>query len=158
MDLVGFAVAAVHVLVAAVWLGAMAYSLVVVQPRAARLLGLERYEELATVLAAGARWSVLSMCAALAATGAALVALAYAATGEADPGGPWLALVAVKAVLLVAAVAVFARVSWRLWPQRLFALPAELPELHRTFRRTAYVLMCLVGTEIVLGAAARTWR
>ena len=82
-----------HNVLAAVWLGAMAYSLVVVQPRAARLL--------------------------------------------AAPG-------------------VFGRVSWRLWPRRIFALAEEVPALQRSFRIAATALLALVVTQFVLGAVAVT--
>ena len=51
---------AAHVLVAAAWFGAMAYSLAVVQPRAVRFLADERRsEDFAATLASGARYSVL---------------------------------------------------------------------------------------------------
>lgn len=153
MSIATFALAAAHAVVAAIWLGAMTYSLAVVQPRAARLLGQKRYEELATALAAGARWTVLGMCAALVLTGAGLVVLAFAGG---PPGTAWLGIIAAKAVLLVAALAVFCYVSWRLWPARLFALPAELPRLHHTFRRAAYALVGLVGANVVLGVAAHS--
>ncbi|MQA85237.1 MAG: hypothetical protein GEV03_11585 [Streptosporangiales bacterium] len=153
MSVVTFVLTAAHAVVGSVWLGAMAYSIAVVQPRAARLLGLERYEELATVLGAGARWAVLGMCAALALTGAGLVALAYV---DRSPGTGWLVLVVAKAVLFGCAATLFGYVSWRLWPARLFALPAELPSLHRAFRRAACALIALVGANMILGIAAHT--
>lgn len=153
MSFLGFAVAAAHVAVGAVWLGAMTYSIAVVQPRAARLLGRDRFEELAVTLAAGARWTVLAMCAATALTGAGLAGLVYA---DGRPGAAWIGAVAAKTALLLATVAVFGYVSWRLWPARLFALPAELPGLHRAFKRAAYVLIGLVGANLVLGVAAHT--
>ena len=134
---------------AAVWFGAMAYSLAVVQPRAARFLGDERRSEgFAATLAAGARWKVIGLIAVLAASGIALVLL----TG--DRSGGWWALVVVKSVLLVAALALFANVSWRLWPARLFAPDSELPAVRRSFRRSAWALTAIVAAEIALGAAA----
>jgi hypothetical protein len=45
-------------------------------------------------------------------------------------------------------------VSWRGWPARVFALPAELPALHRRFRRVALVMTGLVGAAFVLGVVA----
>jgi hypothetical protein len=130
----------------------MCYSIAVVQPRAARLLGAARYEEFAATLAHGARWTVIGMCAALALTGAGLVAIAAADR----PSAGWVAVMIAKTILLLAALAAFANVSWRLWPKRVFALPAELPRLHRAFTRTASTLIAVVGAEIVLGVAART--
>lgn len=147
-----FAVGLVHVLVAAIWLGAMAYSLGVVQPRATRFLTDEREREgFFVTLGAGARRPVLAAIATLAATGAVLVALAP----HRSPG--WWALIAVKLGVLLLALALFARVSWRLWPRRLFATDEELPALRRSFRRVAVALTVLVAVEVALGVAARTW-
>ena len=147
MPVLRFALVATHVVVASVWLGAMAYSLAVVQPRAARLLGPQRYEEFATVLANGARRVVFAMCAALAASGLGLVAVAYA---SGRPGGGWLALMAAKTVVLAAALAVFSHVTWRLWPRRVFALPDELPALQSRFRAAAVTMLALVGAAFVV--------
>src|SRR3954471_21741298 len=113
-----------HLSAAATWLGGMVYSLAIVQPRARRVLAsADRYEGLAVAVGAGARRGVLALIGLLAASGAGLVAVEIA--GARDPGALWAVLVAVKAVLLMAATTVFAHVSWRLWPARLFALPAE---------------------------------
>lgn len=140
-----------HVLVAAVWLGAMVYSLFVVQPRAGRFLDDDRrLEGFAATLAAGARYGVLAAVAVLAGSGAVLVADAAASRDTA-----WWVLVAVKALLLAVALGLFAHVSWRLWPARLFAAADELPALRRRFRVAAYVLTSLVAVEVVLGAALR---
>ena len=82
-----------HLAAAAVWLGGMAYSLAIVQPRARRFLGgAERYEGFATALAAGARHGVLGLIALLAASGTGLVAVELA--GASDPGTTWAVLVA----------------------------------------------------------------
>lgn len=152
MRVVEFLLATAHTLTAAVWLGAMAYSIAVVQPRAARLLDAERYEELAATLAAGARWTVLAMSGVLALSGG------WLATRLADrrTTPAWTTVIAVKGGLWLVALAVFAYVSWRLWPRRVFALPAELPRLYRTFRRAAWTLIAIVAGEAVLGVAAGT--
>lgn len=142
-----------HAGIAAIWLGAMAYSLLVVQPRAERYLGdPQRYEEFAATLAAGARWKVLGMMAALGLTGAGLVWLG--AAGEPVPSAWWITLVAVKGVLLAVSLALFWFVSWRLWPRRLFALPAELPALRRRFRLVAIALTATVAANFALGVLA----
>lgn len=121
-----FLALSVHLLAGAVWLGAMAYSLAVVQPRAQRFIEDERRREaFAAELAAGARRPVLGVIALLAASGAVLVALE---AGDGTGSGWWL-LVGAKVALLAAATALFWHVSWRLWPRRLFATPEELPAL-----------------------------
>jgi hypothetical protein len=129
----------------------MAYSLAVVQPRAARFFA-DRprdRERFAVELAAGARRPVLAAVALLAASGAGLVA---AEDGARDPG--WWALVALKAAGLCAAAALFAYLSLRLWPARLFARPDELETHRRRFTRLAAALTAIVALEFVLGAAA----
>jgi hypothetical protein len=143
----------IHVGVAAVWLGSMTYSLLVVQPRAERFLAdPRRYEEFAATLAAGARWKVLGMMAALALCGGGLVWLAVA--GEPRPTAWWTALIVAKAALLTAALGLFWYVSWRLWPRRLFALPEELPSLKRRFHVVALALTATVTAAFTLGILA----
>lgn len=146
---VELAAATAHAVLGAVWLGAMAYSLAVVQPRSRRLLGEQRHEELAATLAAGARWRVLALIAALALTGLALIGLRGSGAGWA-----WTALVVVKTALTAAAAGVFAWVSWRLWPQRLFASAEQLPVVHRRFALAATSLLALAGAAFVLGVVA----
>ena len=142
--------AVAHALGAAVWLGAMSYSLVVAQPRLLRLFGSpQAAEEPATVLAAGARWRVVGLIGLLAATGAGLV-LAVGA----DRSAWWWAAVIAKAALTAVAAAVFWYVSWRMWPRRLFALPGEVAGHQARFRRAGALLLVTVGAAFVLGVAA----
>jgi hypothetical protein len=140
----------IHAGVGAVWLGSMVYSLGVVQPRIGRLFGEPaRAEEVYRELAAGNRWRVLVLIVVLAGSGAGLAAL------QADGRAAWWwALTGAKAALAIAAAACFWWVSWRGWPARVFALPAELPALHRRFRRVALVMTWLVGAAFVLGIVA----
>lgn len=129
----------------------MAYSLAVVQPRAAQFLADDReLEGFAATLAAGARYAVLGVMAVVLLSGVVLVA----AQADGQTAG-WWALVGVKTGLLAVALGLFANVSWRLWPARLFAAPEELPALRRRFRLAAYVLAGLVGVEVVLGVGLR---
>ncbi|MFB6396404.1 hypothetical protein [Polymorphospora lycopeni] len=139
----------VHAGVAALWLGAMSYSLFVLQPKIGRMFDGDpvRIEEAERVLAHGNRRPVLALITVLWLSGIALTGLA-AADGISTAG--WL-LVAVKAVLLAGASGLFWWVSWRGWPRRVFALPAELPDLRRRFRRVALTMLVLVGTAAVLG-------
>jgi hypothetical protein len=138
-----------HLVVATLWFGSMAYSLGVVQPRLRRLFGdPARVEEVYRELAAGNRWRVVALIVVLGATGLGLVALAD--TRERW----WWAVIAAKAALLLAASGLFWWVSWRGWPARIFALPAELPALQARFRLVALGMAVLVGTAFVLGAIA----
>jgi hypothetical protein len=139
----------VHALTGAVWLGAMVYSLRIVQPRAARFFAQDddAHEDFLATLAANNRWPVLGLAGLLAATGLGAYAL--------QPSAPAaLALHAAKGGLLLAALSVFAYVSWRVWPKRLFSLPEERTALRTTLRHAAYALTALVGAAFALGVAA----
>jgi len=153
LDVLSALLAVIHAVVAAAWLGAMLYSLLIVQPRASAFFAKPaRYEDFAVVLAAGARWKVLGMAAALALSGAGLTAVALARAD--DPSPLWIALVIAKSVLLLGVVALFVHVSWRLWPARIFASAAELPTHHQRFRVVGLSLTGLVGLAFALGAVA----
>ena len=156
LDLIRSAFAIVHVGAGAVWLGAMVYSLVVVQPRAARFFrDAEQLEDFTVVLASGARWKVLGVAAAVALSGAGLVATEIA--GNDDATALWSALVVAKGVLLVIAVALFWYVSWRLWPARQLAHAVDspdLPTIQGRFRKVALALTAVVAAGLVLGAIA----
>ena len=156
LDLVRATLALVHVGAAAVWLGAMLYSLLVVQPRAAGFFrdAAER-EDFTVALAAGARWKVLALCGAIAVSGAGLIGTEISERD--DPTSLWLALVGAKGALLAVAIALFVYVSWRLWPARLLAHlteSAELAPLQRRFRRVALALTVTVsGDRLGVGAS-----
>jgi len=147
-----FLLLVVHLGAAVAWLGAMAYSLVVVQPRIARaVLDPGRAEQIYRELAAGNRWPVVAILGGLALTGVALVALADA------PSAVWWAVMAAKALLWVVAAGLFWWVSWRGWPRRVFALPDELPAQQARFRRVALAMVAVVGLAFALGVAATHW-
>ena len=146
-----FVLGAGHLLLAAGWFGAMAYSIGVVQPRLLRYFGSpQRAEEPATFVAAGARWKVIGVIAAIAVSGGALTLL------RTERPAFWWLLIGAKLALLVVASGVFWYVSWRMWPRRVFSLPAEIPARQAAFRRVGWVLLTLVGAASVLGVAART--
>jgi Flp pilus assembly protein TadB len=133
----------VHAGVAALWLGSMAYSLFVVQPRLSRIAAstdIDRLEDAQRELAQGNRWPVVGVIAVLWVTGTALATL---------HSGPWWPLV-LKAVLLAAATVLFWWISWRGWPRRVFALPDELPALQRQFRLVAITMLALVATSFTI--------
>jgi hypothetical protein len=130
--------AVVHLTVAATWLGSMAYSLNVVQPKVARFFADDqRREDFLLTLAHGNRWRVVALIGTLLLTAAGVTATAprTAAIGY----GVVLGLYAVAALI-------FVNVSWRHWPARVFALPAELPGFRRSLTRQAWAMLGLVGT------------
>jgi hypothetical protein len=146
---VTFLVTLAHLGMGAIWLGGMTYSLFVVAPRAVRVLPEPgRVEELYRELAAGNRWRVVALIAALAVTGAGLVLVADGRTTA------WWVVVAAKTALLAGAAGLFWWVSWRGWPRRVFALPAELPAEQARFRRVALAMTAVVAAAFVLGVAA----
>jgi hypothetical protein len=144
-------VIAAHLLLGAGWLGAMSYSLFMVQPKAARYFRADddAHEEFVTTLASGARWKVVGLLAALAATGVVLALLAPGRTAG------WWAGIAAKAGLLLLASAVFWWVSWRAWPARVFALPAERPRWRLRFRLAGLALMGCAGLASLFGVLIR---
>jgi hypothetical protein len=138
-----------HLGVGALWLGSMAYSLFVVQPRIARVVADPvRAEDIYRELGAGNRWRVIGLIITLAVTG---ILLLFVHGGHS--WGWWVAI-GVKATLLVSASALFWWVSWRGWPMRVFSLQAEIPGVQARFRRVALAMAGLVGGAFVLGVAA----
>ena len=139
-----FAVA--HLAIAAVWLGSMTYSLGVVQPKVARFFSDERQrEEFLTTLAQGNRWKVIGLICALAVTAIGVIVTA--------PAGVALGY-AVALGLYAAATAVFADVSWRHWPARIFARPEELPAFRRQLQIRARTMLALVVAAFLIALTA----
>jgi Flp pilus assembly protein TadB len=138
--------AIVHAGLAAAWVGGMAYSLFVVQPKLTRFFGpdQESREALTAVIASGNRWKVLGLVAAIAVSGAVLLVLVDTSL--------WIHVV--KALLLIVATGIFWYVSWRHWPRRVFATADERPALQRQLRVLALAMLALAGTAFALGVAA----
>ena len=139
-------VAIIHAGLAAAWVGGMAYSLFVVQPKVKRYFGPdhEGRETLTAVIASGNRWRVVALIAAIAVTGGVLLLLEH---------DHWW-IHAIKAVLLIGASGIFWYVSWRHWPQRVFATSAELPALQRRLIVLATTMLGLTGLAFALGVVA----
>ncbi len=140
------ALVVIHAGLAAVWLGGMAYSLTVVQPKVARFFAADddRHEGFAALIAQGNRWKVIGLIAALAGSGAVLWVM-----DDYDD----VAAHAVKASLLAVTTAIFWYVSWRHWPRRVFALPDERPALRRQLRTLAWTMTVLIGVAFVIGVS-----
>jgi len=141
------ALVVVHAGLATVWLGGMAYSLTVVQPKVARFFADDddRHEEFVALIAQGNRWKVIALIVALAGTGVALWAM---------DDFEHTAAILVKAGLLAIATAIFWYVSWRHWPRRVFALPEERPAMRHQLRMLASTMTVLVGAAFVIGVSA----
>jgi Flp pilus assembly protein TadB len=139
-------IAIIHAGLAAAWVGGMTYSLFVVQPKLKKYFGprADDREHLTAVIASGNRYKVLGLIGVIAATGVALVLL--------DHRHWWIH--ALKAVLLLAATAIFWYVSWRHWPRRIFATSAERPALQRQLLTLATTMLALAGTAFALGVAS----
>ncbi|TCC12230.1 hypothetical protein [Kribbella soli] len=138
--------AIMHAGLAAAWVGGMAYSLFVVQPKLKKYFGKDQdgREALTTVIASGNRWKVIGLIAAIALTGGAMLAI--------NPEHWWIH--AVKGLLLLIATAIFWYVSWQHWPQRVFATTAELPKLQARLITLATTMLGLAGTAFALGVLA----
>lgn len=138
--------AIIHAGLAAAWVGGMAYSLFVVQPKLKRYFGKDQdgREQLTAVIASGNRWKVIGLIAAIAVTGLLMLLI--------DHNRWWLH--AVKGVLLLIASGIFWYVSWRHWPQRVFSSAAELPALQRRLIVLATTMLGLAGLAFALGVVA----
>ena len=139
-------VAIIHAGLAAAWVGGMAYSLFVVQPKLKRYFGADQEgrEALTTVIASGNRWKVVGLIGAIAVTGVVLLLI--------DSAHWWIH--AVKGLLLLGASGIFWYVSWRHWPRRIFATAAERPALQRQLRILATTMLALAATAFALGVLA----
>lgn len=143
--------AVIHVLAAAAWFGAMFYSLLVLQPRAARYFRTPgEFETFVATLGQGARWTMLAAFGLVGGSGLALAVL----QGTEAVSRQWLVLLGLKTGLFAVAFGVFVHVSWRLWPARVLALPDEIPHFQRVARRLAATMLCLVGLSMALGVLA----
>ena len=138
--------AIVHAGLAAAWVGGMAYSLFVVQPKLKRYFGPDAAgrEALTTVIASGNRWKVVGLIAAIALSGLILLLIINE--------NWWIH--ALKGVLLLTATGIFWYVSWKHWPVRVFATAAEVPALQRRLIVLATTMLGLAGLAFALGVLA----
>lgn len=141
----------VHVLGGGVWIGAMAFSIFILHPRAesyfARAIDFEYF---IFHVVHGARWKVAAGVGAIAASGAALAL----SPGHAPLDGATLALVTAKLACFGLSAGGFAYVSWVLWPRRAFAAPAELPALKQHFWRVGVMMIVANVANMTLGIGA----
>lgn len=144
---------AVHVLGGGVWIGAMVFSVFVLHPRAERFFTrAAEFEDFIFSVVHGARYKVLAGVAAIVLSGIAL------AVTHRDAPAAWSWLVAVKVALLLASLALFLHVSFRLWPRRVFAREDELPAVRRRFWWIGVVMIACNTANMGLGLLARVLR
>ena len=143
----------VHVLGGGVWIGAMAFSVFVLHPRAERFFnGSSTFEDFIFTVVHGARWKVVAGIVGIVASGVVLtLQLAPGAAG-------WSGLVAAKTGLLLISLALFIYVSWVLWPLRVFASAEELPAVRRRFWWVGVVMIACNAINMGLGILAHALR
>jgi uncharacterized membrane protein len=140
-----------HALAGAAWFGSIFYSLFVLYPRLPRhFADIAERERFLLTLSHGARWNMVAAMSLVAFSGVGLVLMP-----RNDLTSAWLALVGAKTGLMFVTTILFWRVSWHWWPARLFAMPGELPALHRRFRIGAVCMLILVGLNMALGVLAK---
>ncbi len=140
-----------HALVGAIWLGSIYFSLMVLHRQSPSLFDtIEEFEEYVTGLSDGNRWRVLSALITTGVTGVLLMAISY--RGTEDP--VWLGLMVAKAGALLVTFGVFWFVSWRLWPERVFAVGDEIVELQRRGTILRAAMFFFVALSFVLGIIA----
>lgn len=140
-------IVAVHVLGGGVWIGAMAFSVLVLHPRAEQFFhGGAQLEDFIFTVVHGARWKVVAGIAAIVGSGAWLALRGWSA------GGPlWQALVLVKLGLLAISLGLFVHVSWGLWPRRVLSAAHELPAVRRRFWWVGVVMIVCNSVNLGLG-------
>jgi uncharacterized membrane protein len=147
MHVLRWLLAVIHALASAAWFGAMFYSLTTLHPRARRYFREDAdLEEFIATVSQGARWKVLLAFAIMAISG---IALAFLSNWS---GSDWY-LIAAKSLLWLIALLVFIYGSWRLWPRRIFATTAELPDIRARFRAIAITLTTIAAAAIALGVS-----
>jgi len=150
LDLARWILLSIHLLVSAGWFGAMAYNLLIQYPRARRFFGDDaQFESFTATLARGARWKVLGALGVIGLTGALLIPLSRTDVRARQ----FNAILLAKLFLWFLAIAIFWRVTWRLWPRRIFATEDELPAIRRAFRNSAIALVTIAAAATILGAA-----
>jgi len=144
----------VHVLGGGVWIGAMAFSVFVLHPRAERFFnGSSTFEDFIFTVVHGARWKVVAGIAGIVASGIAL-------TLQIAPraAGAWGWIVGAKTSLFLVSAALFVYVSWVLWPRRVFASVEELPGVRRRFWWVGVVMIGCNSLNMGLGILAHALR
>ncbi len=140
-----------HLWVWALYCGGLTYIYFRLVPDIRRWLASEeRYEEFSLTTAHGLRWWIFGALITAGITGVGLVLVRQ----RTDADSVWWALVCVKAALLLVTVALYAYVSYVMWPRRVFIAVADRPAVQRRFLRVAWLLIALLTSQLLLGALA----
>jgi uncharacterized membrane protein len=148
---------AIHVLGGGVWIGAMVFSVFILQPRAdAYFKRAADFEDFIFSVVHGARWKVFAGIVAILLSGVGLSVW----PGHAIAAGNrlWMALYVGKLLAFAVAFGLFMYVSFVLWPKRTFATEDELPGIKRHFFRVGAVMVVANAVDMLLGIAAHVWR
>lgn len=144
----------IHTVALGGWFGTQIYSVLLVQRHPAQDEDPAYFEDFATRMAHGTRYNLLAVIAAMLPTWVVIVAV-RAASG-AGLGAVWLWLVVIKSLAMLAAVALFAYLSWHVWPVRIFALPDELPAVRRRFFALSAGILCSTGLALAVGVVEQS--
>lgn len=133
----------VHTVGGGVWIGAVGFNVFVLHPRAERFFAEPgQFEDFVFTVVSGMRWWVVAGILALGGAGFELLRLRSLALD-----GVLLA----KLGLLLATTALFAVLSWRMWPARVLATAAELTGLRRRFARVGIAMVTCNLLNVALG-------
>lgn len=143
-------VAAVHGLGGGIWIGAVAFNLFVLTPRARAWFRKEgEHEDFVFSIVHGLRWPVLAGALSVVGTGI----WRWRGAIEQMPA-PWATLMVAKLACAVTTLALFAWVTLRLWPRRAFATEEELPGIRRLFFRVGVGIVASNTLAAALGVLA----
>lgn len=148
-------IAGVHTIGGGVWIGAVAFNLFVLTPRAQKWFKVTaEHEDFVFTVVQGLRYPVLAGALAVVGTGAwrwrAEVMSASA------PASPWQVLMALKLGCAAVSLILFGWVTLRLWPQRAFANAQELPSIRRRFFAIGVGIVASNTLAAALGVLAET--
>jgi uncharacterized membrane protein len=133
----------VHTVGGGIWIGAVGFNVFVLHPRAEKFFAEPgRFEDFVFTVVSGMRWWVVAGIVSLAGAGFELLRLRALALD---------AVLLAKLVLLLVTTALFAVLSWRMWPARVLATAPELAELRRSFARVGAAMVACNLLNVALG-------
>ncbi|MEZ6141342.1 MAG: hypothetical protein R3B84_12295 [Zavarzinella sp.] len=150
---VHFCLVTVHLLAGAAWFGALVYRTFFVDPRIWAFFtsdspqpphgGVVSYNKVSLDFAHGMRYVVMFALATLGLTGGILVGYQWPSSS-----GTWQGLMWAKTALFTIGCGIFAYISWRYWPKRVFASDDEI----QRSRGIGFILSLLMISIALLGS------